>query len=543
MKFWLILLAGLLGSAPATARTAPIRITIGTTPDGIRITYELPGPVRALAVRAPTQSGPPQGTHIAAAEPGLSYRRGRIESERPFRRATLLITPDDGEVDSVYPLLSRVAGRGFVLFAPYVLPDTPFAAQVAAGGAGYRALPRAEAAGGYVLVGATPASRGSFRALASTTTSAELDARFQARARALLRFYAAKLQRRLARPPILIVSIVDEPADRQHHFFRGDVTRNGVVLLRFHGTADQVADPNSTRQFTSFLAHELFHLWNRRTGEHPMREAWLHEGAADYYAWLATAALWPGEVDLAAKLSGALGGCGAFLADRGLMQLPDGEAMQVRYSCGPIVQWVVDAGVRAASGGRRTGFDLWAGLLQNGRGDYSLAAFLAAARTRAPITLTFLAGLVESGTRWDALAPALNAAGARIEARPPTRGNLSFAATRALVRSFCDDFWGAGFDDAGVYFNSEPCGLPGRFTHLAWIDGTDPMADIPAYLARVRDACARGASLALVLRNEAGESSRTVRCTVPPAPAPLDFRIERPLPPGPALNPRARSGP
>jgi hypothetical protein len=191
---------------------------------------------------------------------------------------------------------------------------------------------------------------------------------------------------------------------------------------------------------------------------------------------------------------------------------------------------VVDAGLRAASGGRRTGLDLWAELLRNGRGDYSVADFLAAARTRAPGTASFLSGLVETGARWDALAPALAAAGVGIEARPPTRGNLSFAATRAVVRSFCDGFWGAGFDDAGVYFDSEPCRLAGQFTHLTRIDGTDPMADIPAYFAHVRDACARGAGLALVLRNEAGESRRTVRCTVPPAPAPLDFRIQRPLP-------------
>ena len=543
MKFWLILLGTLLAATPAVARTAPPRTTIDTAADGIRITYDLSAPVRTLAVRAASQSGPPQGIHVAAAEPGLTYRRGRIESAMPFRRATLVVAPDDGEVDSVYPLLSRVAGRGFVLFAPYVLPDTPFAARVATGGGRYRALPHAEAAGGYVLVGAAPAPRGAFRALASTTTKPELEARFHARAGALLDFYASRLHRRLARPPLLIISVVDEPADRQHHFFRGDVTPNGVVLLRFHGTADQIADPNSTRQFTAFLAHELFHLWNRRTGEHGMREAWLHEGSADYYGWLATDALWPEEIDFPARLTAALGGCTAFLADRGLMQLSDGEAMQVRYSCGPIVQWVVDAGLRAASGGRRTGLDLWAELLRNGRGDYSVATFLAAARTQAPGTALFLSGLVESGARWDALAPALTGAGVGIEARPPTRGNLSFAATRALIRAMCTDFWGAGFDNAGVYFDSAPCQLAGQFTHIVRIDGTDPMADIPAYFAYVRDACARGASLALVLRNEAGESRRTVRCTVPPAPAPLDFRIERPLPPGPALNPRARSAP
>ena len=537
MRFCLILLAGLL--LPAAARAAPPRVTIDATATGVRIIYDLPAPVRTLAIRAATQSGPPQGTHIAVAEPGLAYRRGRIDGAAPFRRVTLDITPDEREVDSVYPLLTRIAGRGFVLFAPYVVPDMPFSARVATGGGRTRVLSRAEATGGYVLVGATPAARGGFRALASTTTSSALEARFHARAAALLEFYAARLHRRLARPPLLIISIVDEPADRQHHFFRGDVTPNGVVLLRYHGTADQIADPNSVRQFTSFLAHELVHLWNRRHGHFPVQEAWLHEGSAEYLGWLAVAALWPGEIDLGRNLSQALSGCGAFLADRGLMQLADGEAMQRRYDCGPVVQWVTDAGIRAASRGRRTGFGLWAGLLRNARGDYSVAAFLAAARAQAPATAPFLSGLVESGARWDALVPTLTAAGAGVEAPPPRRANVAFAATRAVVRAMCQEFWGAGLDDAGPYFSSGACEMAGDFTHIARIDGADPNTDVDAFYARVRDVCMRGAELSLVLRGEGGETRRTVRCTVPPAPAPIDFLIARPLP----LSPPARSAP
>lgn len=537
MKIWLIAVLALL--LPAAAQAAPVRMTIAPTDTGVRITYDLPAPVRELAVRAADQSGPARGTHISAAEPGLHYGRGRIEAAAPFRRATLVITPDDAEVDSIYPLLSPVAGRGFVLYAPYVLPDGPVSARVATGGGRDRPLSRAEAAGGYVLVGATASQRGPVRALAGTTLPPALADRIFSRAGALLDFYARRLGRRLTAAPALLVNYVNEPAGPNQWLFRGDVTPNGTVFLRFHATPDQLADPRSVNRYTSFLAHELFHLWNRRTGQHPMAEAWLHEGAADYFSWRATEALWPGEVDLAANLVNALHGCTAFLADRGLMQLPDGEAMQVRYSCGPIVQWAADAGVRAASGGRRTGFDLWRGLLRSGRGDYSVAAFLAAARAEAPATASFLTGLVESGTHWDALAPALNAAGARVEAPPPRPANVAFAATRALVRAMCREFWGAGLDDDGPYFSAGACGLPGDFTHIVAVDGMNPKTDIDAYYAHVRDACARGGELALMLRGEGGESRRTARCTIPPAPAPIDFRIERPLP----LSPPARSGP
>ena len=52
-----------------------------------------------------------------------------------------------------------------------------------------------------------------------------------------------------------------------------------------------------------------------------MTEAWLHEGSAEYYGWLAVAALWPDEVALDAKLGQALGHCGAFLGTRALSRL------------------------------------------------------------------------------------------------------------------------------------------------------------------------------------------------------------------------------
>src|SRR5436305_8835771 len=167
MKGWLTLLAGVLAllgaGAPAAARSAEPRITIRETASGISIAYDLPAPVTWLSVRSAGQDGPPQGTHIAAAESMLVYRRGLISSTLPFRRATLLIAPDDGEVDSAYPLLTPVPPRGFVLFAPYVLPDGPFAARISIGGGRSRALSRAEAAGGYVLVGSEPAAHGPVR--------------------------------------------------------------------------------------------------------------------------------------------------------------------------------------------------------------------------------------------------------------------------------------------------------------------------------------------------------------------------------------------
>jgi hypothetical protein len=530
-----VLLFGL--ACPASAGPAPVGIVIGPDGAGIRITYTLPRPVTRFALRAPDAPPPPRGSHVRVREPGLTYREGAVEAARPFRRFTLLVTPDDGEQERRYPLLTAVAGRGHVLYAPYLLPDGPIGLQVADGAGRLRRLPQVEAMGGYVPVGMTPALRGGARVVASTNMPPALEARLVERAGDLLDFYRMRLRRLLPRAPVLILSFrpPGAPADP---VFRGDVTHNGVVILRFRGTPAQYAEPATTGPATAFLAHELFHLWGDPRVRVPPNEAFIPEGAAQYYGWLAVRALWPGEINLERNLLEALNQCAAFLGSRTLATVNPLDSLGQVYTCGPVVQWVIDSGIRAASGGRRTGFDLWAGLT----GNQSYDAFRAAAARMAPVTFPLLQGLVETGPRWSDFAPALSAAGAEIQALPPTRQPLIFVATKAIVQSMCDDFWGAGFDARGVYFNSEPCHLPGNFTHLERIDGIDPMADPVAYYAHVRDACARQAELMLRLRGDGEASERRFRCTAivdPPIP---DFRIVRALP-GPALSPPARSAP
>ena len=534
------LAAALLGAllfglaCPAWAAPAPVGIVIAPDGPGIRITYTLPRPVTRFALRAQDATPPPRGSHVRVQESGLIYREGGVEAARPFRRFTLLVTPDDGDLERRYPLLTTISGRGHVLFAPYLLPDMPMRASVAGAGRHVQPLTRAEAMGGYVPVGMTPAPRGAVRVAASPTMPAALEARLEERAGALLDFYRAGLGRPLPRAPVLILSF-GPPGAPSHPVFRGDVTHNGVVMLRFRGTAAQYAEPAMTGPATAFLAHELFHLWGNPHIRVLPNEAFVPEGAAQYYGWLAVRALWPDEIDLERNLLGALNQCAAFLGARALGTVNPLDGVGQVYTCGPVVQWLVDTGVRASSGGRRTGFDLWAGL----GGDERYEAFRDAAAQMAPATFPVLQGLVETGAQWNAFAPALNAVGAEVQALPPSRQPLLFVATKAIVESMCDQFWGAGFDARGVYFNSEPCHLPGNFTHLERIDGADPMADPEAYYRRVRDACAQRAELVLRLRGDGEASERRVRCTAPVEPPIPEFRIVQALP----LSLPARSGP
>ncbi|HYI47890.1 MAG TPA: hypothetical protein VEX35_05435 [Allosphingosinicella sp.] len=533
-----VLLGALLSllATPAAARTT--RLTITETGEGVRIVYDLPAPVTALALGGTAGRSPNRSVRLA--EPGLAWRGGRIVGTAPFRRATLLIVPDDREEDARYSLLTAVEGRGFVLFAPYLLPSAgSFEARVSLGGGRYRALPRDEARGSNILVGAVPVAAGRMSLLSATNMPPALAASLRGRTAALLDFYTHRLRRRLGFRPLIVMTYAERAPRPELAGFRGDVTANGVILLRFRGAAPDPGEDAARGRVTGFLAHELFHLWNGRSDDHPANEAWLHEGSAEYYSWLAVAALWPGEISLERNLQNALNGCMAFLGPRALLAL-EAEQAGLRYPCGAIAQWLADAGTRGASGGRRTGFDLWARLLRGGPGErgYTLAGFRAAADALAPGTALLLGRFLESGLGWEALAPALAAQGADVAAGPPAPQGLHFAAARAIALSLCTGFSGAGSGGGGVYFTGE-CGALGGQVVIHRVDGLDPLAAAETVYRRVREACATRAELALVLRAGAETHERTLRCTIAFEPALPDIRIRRALP----LSPPERSSP
>src|SRR6185436_16374856 len=146
-------------------------------------------------------------------------------------------------------------------------PDVPMALRVADGSGRLRPLTRAEAMGGYVPVGFTPGPRGGVRVTASATMPAALEGRLVERASGLLGLYRARLGRGLQREPVLILAFLPPGEASRGPVFRGDVTRNNVVMLRFRGAQPQFAAPAVAGPAAAFLAHELFHLWGLQGGE------------------------------------------------------------------------------------------------------------------------------------------------------------------------------------------------------------------------------------------------------------------------------------
>jgi hypothetical protein len=329
---------------------------------------------------------------------------------------------------------------------------------------------------------------------------------------------------------LIVITNGPAPSDAIFTGFRGDVTPNGVILLRFRGALPDGNDGAARGRATSFLAHELFHLWNGRRSDHPNSEAWLHEGSADYFSWLAVAGLWPEEISLEQKLQSALNTCMAFLGARPVSGMT-GELAGLRYPCGSIAHWIVDVGARGASHGRSTGFDLWARLLaQNpAQGDYSLGSFRAAAAELAPGTKTLLDAFIDRGLGWEELAPVLAAQGSDVTLGPPSPIALRFAAARSIALSLCTGFSGAGEGAIGAFFTAE-CGELGGEVYLVRIAGHDPMSAPQAMLERVRTACGTGSELDLALRVGETTLERTIRCAVPVESPVPDIVIRRALP-------------
>ncbi|MGZ8284668.1 MAG: hypothetical protein ACXWUQ_03485 [Allosphingosinicella sp.] len=515
----------------AVAGQPPIIVAIAPTSVGVRVAYTLPTPARSLPLHMPKQARP--ALNVIVEGEGFALEDGQIKATRPFTRVSLMVSPDSREVDSVYPLLLPVRGKGFVIHAPYLSPvGAPSVTKVAGADGTYRTV-RKQAANGYLLVGAELQNSGPFRSLVSEGAPALLRETVLDRAKRLLNFYTSELGERPERRPTIIVSYSKRPDGAKRDFFRGDVTANGVVFLRIYAEDGGNADTASVAEYTGFLSHELFHLWNR-SNDPTTENWWLHEGGAEYASWVATSRLWPSETSLERRVGDALLSCTMYLGGRPLSSLADPETRSVRYPCGAVIQWLADLGVRA-SDRKQNSFALWRRLLakRKSAGSYTPADFQALLAALAPkAVLPVRAILSESGVeRWRGLADSANAMGARVEVNAPAPFLLRLAAARPLVLSSCNEIWGVGENQNKLFVQApESCTTFGDSPIIELAGGVSPMGDANGFYETVRSACAAKSEIELSLTANGTSRSGRVKCTAPVDPPPPDLKVVRALP-------------
>jgi hypothetical protein len=285
LRTCLLVISMALWASPATAGPGrTVEIVIAPAGDAVEVVYTLSEPATSLTLGL--ASGPPPAAVIDVREAALTLQDGRITGSRPFTKATLRIGADQRERDGLYPLARPVAGSGFVLYAPYLLPDAG-AARVRVRGFGRSAARvREPALNGYIVIGPAPERHRGFRFLAGHDVPAATRDAIVARSAQLLDYYRAKLGAAPEREPTIILTRHSLLPGMTRNLLRGDVSANGVVFLRTYLGDAGAGEPPTIGQYSGFLAHELFHLWNR-SGDAERRNWWLAEGGAEYAGWLA----------------------------------------------------------------------------------------------------------------------------------------------------------------------------------------------------------------------------------------------------------------
>ncbi len=177
----------------------------------------------------------------------------------------------------------------------------------------------------------------------------------------LMDYYGRRLPR-LAQQPMLFVSY--DPSYEHGYGNQGGVLPN-QVFMHFYGATWEEINPESNvpEEIAWFFAHEAGHIFQQGVaGER--ESAWIHEGAAEAFAYLALKEL---EIVSTSYLNSrriqAKDACGDALEIGALTTAAERGNFADFYNCGLTMFIAVDAKIRARSGNQLDLFDLWSAII------------------------------------------------------------------------------------------------------------------------------------------------------------------------------------
>lgn len=501
----------------------PLKVTLAPDAKGVTAKVLLPKAVDRFAFEE-NADDVRQDTWHAPADMTLKDGVLKRVDGKAFSSFTIQLTPDTAPRDRRYPALTRI-GEGWQVYGPYFAgKETPAPAATVVARKGWQALPRAKAGqvslAGYAYVGPSSlVEAGAETLVVAPNVSPDLRAQIATAGQGTAAYYQRRLGVGLPAKPVLIATRVPEFTGGG---WQGDTVDGPMMSLRFFGPA--VAAGDDAGQVSGFVAHESFHFWNSRflASDDAENAPWLHEGAAEYAALLATRALGTRDEGAVAKaLAGRLTACAASLGDKDLAEHGPRRNKAV-YDCGVLVQWTADLKLRAASNGQRDVLDAWREIFvhaETGDHRYGVKEFMVAAgMTEAdedPLRLLMRPGQAD---RWSRLTTALIQLGATVT---PTR---SADADRAalmfgLLGPLCRDNYGffGGDGDFIKLDTGDRCGVANGDPKVDRVAGHDIVKDASAAFDTVAVLCASGgASVPLAYQ---GKAVVDLPCRkLPPAP-------------------------
>jgi hypothetical protein len=175
--------------------------------------------------------------------------------------------------------------------------------------------------------------------------------------------YTRRMQVEIDFRPLIAASY--EPSARSGTCSKGGGPE-GVLQLALGCSGWRQPDDHLKRSLHSFLAHEMFHLWN---GEYFRRQfvtldQWISEGGSNYmaYLWLRDERL-SSQEEFERSLVKAANRCLVELDGEPALGDPPG-GNEVFYDCGSVLHFVADHAIRAAAGGTQGIDQLFVGLFQ-----------------------------------------------------------------------------------------------------------------------------------------------------------------------------------
>jgi hypothetical protein len=539
--------ANALTRAPMSEST--VHIVVTRTTGGLRLTYRLSAAACQIAFGKDQESSP--ATRMLSETPGVVASATGIVASECTRRFSIVLRPDERRLDGFYPTLVEVGGRGFLLHLPAVTPD----AQVYRTTVTYSLQPedivmsgvnaRDDDLTGFVYVGPrnNVQEHRDFRLITPTRQGSSSLELVISRTSEILEFYGGKLGSPPKGPPVVVLA----PTDGLEGWI-GDLAANDVILLQV-GAGEEGERDASANGMSHFLAHELFHLWNRPgfNFEAQRNGLWLLEGAAEYAAHLTSIALWDGADALDRQLSMHIPPCRTSLGADSLADLNDQRAVTTRYSCGLLANWMMDVGVRAASGGRADAFAVWRALFAAGSGaqPYDMETLRSVVRPYRSGLLAFETLLEGRGSdRWEVIFGALRTLTVEIEEIPASLEAYREAALLTLLSAACqsnrtEDAFGFEVRLDGLFLDPGPaCATLGRSPRLIRINAYEiedrwDKASVAwaSIYSELQIACAQQGQMTLLLEQTSREhQSAQIRCDIPVRAVRREFRVSRALP-------------
>lgn len=307
------LLAALLLALPALA--GPPEITLTRTENGLIADYRFDQEVtamefeRAADVERLNFYNPGNWALLTA---GMRLKNGAVSMTdgAPFRSFSIHLVPTvNVSMDRTYPALLRLGAKAYLLYAPYLAKGD-----------------------GYVYVG--PDIKGD-RSVIAPGIPAQLRREVERDLKAALGLFQRRLGTSLAGKPTIVISWF--PGEKSG--FHGDTSPGWMMSLRFFGKEWAHPSAKQREEIARFVFHEAFHYWNSGiVHASPLAPTWLHEGSADYAAWLAerlTGRLDEAQFD--SRLRDAVAQCNRLLAGASL-DSPAAQKGYAPYACGAALQ-------------------------------------------------------------------------------------------------------------------------------------------------------------------------------------------------------------